>query len=62
MTEERDRPEKEPKEPEEKNETGEQEHEPVEREPGEDWEKEKQRGKEIVNKALDRVRNKLEER
>ena len=58
MAKEENRPEKEPKKDEK---TQEQETDRVEDEPGENWEREKQQGKEIVSKALNKVKSRLEE-
>ena len=58
MTKEKNRPEKEPEKDEKAREP---ETDRVEEEPGENWEEEKQQGKEIVNKALNKVKSKLEE-
>ena len=58
MAKEKNRPEKEPKKDEK---TQEQETDRVEDEPGENWEREKQQGKEIVSKALNKVKSRLEE-
>ena len=58
MAKEENRPEKEPKKDEK---TQEQETDRAEDEPGENWEREKQQGKEIVSKALNKVKSRLEE-
>lgn len=57
MTEENSRPERDPKE---KEKTQEQKNDRVETKPNESWEREKRQGKEIVSKALKKVRNRLE--
>ncbi len=63
MAKEKNRPEKDPEKDEEtrESETGHVEEDSGEGNPGDSLEKEKQQGKEIVNKALNRVKSKLEE-
>ncbi len=58
MAEEKERFEKKPKKDEE---TRRQETDHIEEKPGENWEREKQQSKEIVSKALNKVKSRLED-